>query len=1107
MKKYILLLFFCQLSILLVAQTATWSTFIDTVTTFSSPRAVHLNADTVADFVIGAGLDGSAHANGVVAIDGSNGAILWTFATQEEIFTSAQFQDINGDGIEDVFIGGRYAEFYAIDGASGQMLWEFFSPAPTEAVDSGWFNFYTPQWIPDQNGDNYAELLITNGGNHALPSWNTNRDPGYLMVLDASTGAVLAKDTMPDGEETYCSPVVADISNSNQLEIIFGSGGEDDGGALWRVRLTDLMNNDIQSATALAAHPTRGFIAPASLADMNDDGVLDIVSQAYDGKLRLFDGQSNQIIWTAALAGTESSAAPVIGNFTGDKTPDVFIVVAKGHAPAFSDFFQLMIDGKDGSIAWKDSIAQLHFASANAIDLTADGRDEVLVSLNFHNGTNFSHQLMSLDFQNNVVTNFNSPEAGVNIASTPLIEDLDADGLIEVVYAYRADSLNPMGQNGFKISKLETNYSIPAVGVAWGGYMGSTQDGFYQYLGTACGTLASGLAFNNISCNGAADAAATAAPSGGLAPYTFLWSTGDVADTIQQMDVGSYTLRVTDAAGCYVDQAYAASDPYVISFGGLIPPTCPGDSNATIQVASSGCPCMFSTCTYDWSNNGSTTKVAANLWAGWQYVTITHMDGCIVVDSTLIPSALPIFSGFKVIDLPCADLSAGLGSIEVFMSNPSTTNLLWSTGSVSNVINNLMPGNYSVQANTNSGCKDSSFFVIVAPDSLSLNTSLINLTCFGDSSGQIQSTVSGGTAPYAYLWSTGNSSQFIADLDTGMYALTVLDSLGCLVREDSMMMAQPAPFQLQESVIHPLCHSLMTGQIQLSVSGQQGSINYSWSNGSTTQDLTALGAGIYIVAAIDSVGCSAQLDTILINQPPPFVLTATTDSLNCYNDSTGQIIIASVGQQGNVNFVWSNQATGPQLVGLAEGYYQVQATDSNACVSLLDSIYVGQPNPIGITLNATNAVVACDGTVLSSVTGGTPSYQFDWSTAATTDSINNLCPGTYYLTVTDNNGCSALDSVIVSLLSSLPTFSNLDLSAILMPNPTSSTLNVQTTDFEGTISLYVLNALGQKVAERTKVSYQESFDLKVGHLAAGTYTLILIPSSQGKAVSKPFVKY
>ena len=126
-----------------------------------------------------------------------------------------------GDGVKDVFIGGRYAEFYAIDGSTGNQIWEFFPYPPTAAVDSGWFNFYNPQFVPDQNADGVDDILVANGGNHSLPAWDTLRDAGLLMVLDAMTGAVLAKDTMPDGEETYCAPTVIDYGGqiSHHLRI------------------------------------------------------------------------------------------------------------------------------------------------------------------------------------------------------------------------------------------------------------------------------------------------------------------------------------------------------------------------------------------------------------------------------------------------------------------------------------------------------------------------------------------------------------------------------------------------------------------------------------------------------------------------------------------------------------------------------------------------------------------------------------------------------------------------------------------------------------------------------------------------------------------------
>ena len=152
---------------------------------------------------------------------------------------------------------------------------------------------------------------------------------------------------------------------------------------LWRVTLSDLMSNDIQAATVLASHPTRGFIAPSSLADMNGDQVLDIVNVSYNGHVRIFDGLSSQVLWDWQRANTETSAAPTIGNFTGDLTPDIYVVLAKGHAPSFSDYFQVLIDGANGNVEWMDSLSTINFSSASAVDIDLDGRDEVLASLNY----------------------------------------------------------------------------------------------------------------------------------------------------------------------------------------------------------------------------------------------------------------------------------------------------------------------------------------------------------------------------------------------------------------------------------------------------------------------------------------------------------------------------------------------------------------------------------------------------------------------------------------------------------------------------------------------------------------------------------------------------
>lgn len=845
-------------------QSLKWSAYLDTSTTFSSARATDLTTDGVLDLVIGGGLDGVAESNGVNAINGVDGSILWNFHTDEEMFGSAQFMDITSDGIEDVFIGGRYAEFYAIDGSTGNMIWEFFPYAPMQAVDSGWFNFYNPQFVPDQNSDGIKDILVANGGNHAAPPWDTLRDPGMLMVLDAMTGAVLAMDTMPDGEETYCSPTVFEYNN--ELHIIYGSGGENDKGSLWRTTLLDLMADNLENSVQLASDPSLGFIAPASIADMNDDGNLDIINVAYDGTVRCFDGATNALMWEVVNAGTESSAGPTIGNFTGDATPDVFGVVYKGAAPTFTEFYQILIDGATGNVVWQDSLGSMHYGSSSAVDLNLDGRDEAIISLNYHNGTSFSHQVHSIDFQNDVVTPMSVVEPGVNLATTVLIEDLDNNGYLDFVYGYRADSLNPMGANGFYVKCLEGTNTMPPVGIAWGGYQGTHKDGHYNYEGTPCGSVTNTSVFDNISCNGFADGTVTVNPATGVAPFTFLWSTGEITNTIDSMDVGTYSVLITDATGCTTESSYNTVDPYVITFGGMGAPTCPGGNDGFSFVNSSGCPCMFSTCGFDW-DSGDSTKTASMLNEGWNVVTITHMDGCVVVDSVLIPDAVPVMDSMTLGPIVCASDPMATSFVDLHLSDSTNTTVSWSHGETTTYIDSLNAGMYYVNLNdTLRGCFATDSVMMSAPDTLLLSMNSVNVGCYGDSTGSLTANVTGGETTYQYSWSNGEITSGISGLPVGWYTVTVTDSLGCIVM-DSMEITQPAALISNIGSYWNDSTGNCVGGATVVMQGGTSPYSYQWNDPSstTTETVSGLCAGTYEVMVTDANSCTSLIDVTILN--------------------------------------------------------------------------------------------------------------------------------------------------------------------------------------------------------------------------------------------------
>lgn len=864
-----------------------WQSFVDSIPTLSSPRACDLNNDGIKDIVFGGGTDGVYSNNGIMAINGSNGSLLWKRPARNEVFGSALFLDITNDGIKDVFMVGRQAQLLAIDGQNGNLLWDYF-PYNVNPGDSGLYNFYNPQFIDDVSGDGIMDLLVANGGNHAAPVWDTNRPPGHLMIVNSVTGGLIAKAVVPDSAETYCSPLVVDLNGNGTKYVLYGTGGETLGGSFWICPLFSLLNNTLSPSVPLVTDPNFGFIAPASVYE-DALGETYIYIQSYSGALHKVKGGNLSVLWTYDLPNTESSAQPVIGNFTGDLSPDVFLSLAKGTSSGYTDYYQVLLDGANGNVVLKDSIGGLQFASGNAIDLNNDGRDEAVLSVNYFEAGHWKHRLQAFDFVTNNIQSIVPAKAGVNLGSTPLFTDLDGNASVDLVYLVKKDSLNPVGWKGVYAIRTSLNSVFPNPGIAWGSYLGTEHTGEYFNTTTNCGpgSLISNVAITQPLCNGSATGSIIPTVNLGTPPYTYLWSNGSTSPQLLNVPAGTYTLQVTDNANCFEIHTTTLSDPYTISFGGIISPTCPGGTNGQAVVNSSGCPCMFSNCQFLWEN-GVTTKPNNSLSAGWATVTITHPNGCVVVDSVFVPYAAPVITSSSVHQVSCY----GLGDGMIQVNAPSGVNYQWSTGSNTSIITSLTAGNYSLWVSDSRPCFDTLQFSVTQPDTLSATFVLDHLTCYGNNNGAIHITPTGGVGNYSFQINSQSSSNPVLGLGAGTYTITISDSNNCISPVYVQTINTPLPLTLAINATPESGVNAMDGIATASVGGGTAPYTYAWNDMNHQSDSTAvyLSQGWYSVEVIDAHGCSVT-DSIYVG-----VLGLTgeiTPTVEIYPNPTADYLNAS----------------------------------------------------------------------------------------------------------------------------------------------------------------------------------------------------------------------
>jgi gliding motility-associated-like protein len=290
-----------------------------------------------------------------------------------------------------------------------------------------------------------------------------------------------------------------------------------------------------------------------------------------------------------------------------------------------------------------------------------------------------------------------------------------------------------------------------------------------------------------------------------------------------------------------------------------------------------------------------------------------------------------------------------------------------------------------------------------------------NLLCYGVCTGSASIVVQGGVPPYSYSWSpnpdTGNTA---INLCAGSYTCVVTDALGATVSH-TYAITQPTALSTSISGSSILCVNSCTGFAQVSASGGTPGYTYAWSNTQNTSGINSLCPGTYSVIVSDVNGCSDSL-SISINQSPTIVATISATATPC-NSSNGSVAVSASGGAGTLSYLWiPGSYTTSVVSNLAAGIYTVTVTDQNGCTAVLTDTVVAVGAPVTFTSGIVNNACSADSSGTATVhTSGAGPFSYQWSPYGGSDSTAiNLTAGTYSVIVTDVQGCTQLQTVVVT---------------------------------------------------------------------------------------------
>ena len=478
--------------------------------------------------------------------------------------------------------------------------------------------------------------------------------------------------------------------------------------------------------------------------------------------------------------------------------------------------------------------------------------------------------------------------------------------------------------------------------------------------------------------------------------------------------------------------------PLVITFPALSlkQVTCFGGDNGEIFANVSGGTSGYS---YSWNTTPVlNTAQIIKLKAGNYEVTVTDNNGCIEKKSTTITEPSKISATSVITNIDCNGTSTG--AVEITASG-GTVGLGYayewtSTASgfpkTTEDISGVPAGTYNLKIKDGNTCEENFSYTITELSAIANSETITNVNCFGDNTGKIELSTSGGTGPYSYSWTstvsgfTSTNSKDISTLKTGNYSVEVTDAKSCKKTFTYTVTEPAAALSATATPTNLNCNKDNTGAISLSVSGGTSSYTYTWTSvgafTSAAEDISGIAADEYSVKVTDAKGCEFSINSIKVTEPDKLTLTSIITDVLCNGESTGKVDLSVAGGTAGFTYSWTDAGSytnnTEDLLALPAAEYTVVVTDANGCKETLKNKVI-EPTKIVITVDLVTDVVCYGkntGAIDITTTGGVGTYDFQWNDPlnSTTESISSLIAGDYNLTVVDDNSCVATTKVTIT---------------------------------------------------------------------------------------------